>query len=451
MTFISKYDRFVTKMVRITDQDSYVVKQQKKYLFTFIVLGICTLLPFYVITQLLQQNYNLFIADFLLLSSATLTLYFLRINKTDTALLTMVITLIAKMILITVLTDITSDEPVSYLRLLETSLDLVVLSVAVGMFTSDLKKLTRYVLFYSIIIIIHYVVLILKIDGNVFELNYYLAWSLIMLAMTYVMSRVVFKVNATALFISQVENKKLAVMIDEKVNELAESNKTKDKFFSIIAHDLKGPIGASWQLSKYLCEMEDKDPELIMKHTCRMSNDLGILYQLMENLLLWAKSQSNLMVFNPEDVNLKDVVDDSIRTLNSYACNKGIAIINNLPESLIVHVDKLTITTVFRNLISNAVKFTSKGGEIKLLKVEPTNSSTLTIEVCDNGVGMNQETQEAIFDITGEYTSVGTENEKGTGLGLKLCKEFVERNGGVISCSSIENKGTSFYVTLPVE
>lgn len=237
--------------------------------------------------------------------------------------------------------------------------------------------------------------------------------------------------------------------LEEKNRQLSESNATKDTFFAILAHDLRGPIGS---LADMLCAIDEGTIDLDDKERQTVGHELALasrsVSQLLENLLTWAASQRGDIAFKPVWVDLDELVSEAIKIVAPAASAKGISI-DYGPVSLSTTCDQDMILTVLRNLLSNAVKFTAPGGRIKVL-VEETPGGTRVV-VSDNGVGMNQETRTNLFTPGRTMRRSGTMGEKGSGLGLRLCKEFVERHGGTIDVASEPGLGSSFAFTLPAE
>lgn len=233
-----------------------------------------------------------------------------------------------------------------------------------------------------------------------------------------------------------------------KKNEkaLSELNATKDKFFSIIAHDLKNPFYGIMGLSEILASEEDVDSDEIKIISKEIKELATNTYRMLENLLDWSRSQTGILEYLPQDIDLNEILEENLSHLNRFAALKKIKIISGIENNLIAFADKNMINTIFRNLISNAVKFTPAEGTIRIQN-EPAPDS-IVISIADNGVGMNEKTLEQIFRIDKTVNSVGTAGEKGTGLGLLLCKEFIEKNGGKIWVESKPGIGTTFYFSL---
>ncbi len=237
---------------------------------------------------------------------------------------------------------------------------------------------------------------------------------------------------------------------NKKLNEL---NATKDKFFSIIAHDLKSPFSALLGFSNLLLKNYQKYDEKKRKKYLKFINSSLIkAYRLLENLLSWSHSQTGLIDFSPVKINIKILIDEIILLLTEIAGNKNIKLLTNVENGLFVYADKNMIETVIRNLISNALKFTPKNGEISIntrFATDENEQNFTQISIKDSGVGISPEIQNKLFKITEAVSTKGTENEAGTGLGLILCKEFVEKHGGKIWVKSETGKGSSFYFIIP--
>ena len=250
-------------------------------------------------------------------------------------------------------------------------------------------------------------------------------------------------------------NKLIEALKEKKKLEasLIKSNATKDKFFSIIAHDLKNPFNVLMGFSRLLLNNYDKyDDNKRKKYISLIHEKSNITLKLLEDLLLWARSQKKQIEFNPEIFILKLLVDENISLISSSAEKKGINVESYVNDELVVYSDKSIITTILRNLMSNAIKFTYLNGTVKVFakKITKANSKNyIEITVADTGVGITTENLENIFKIEKTSSTVGTENEEGTGLGLILCKELVEICGGNIWVESEISKGSSFKFTFP--
>lgn len=230
--------------------------------------------------------------------------------------------------------------------------------------------------------------------------------------------------------------------------ELHETNVTKDKLFSIIAHDLKNPVGSIVTLTEILPDyIKNKDHEAVAEISELIGQQARESMSLLETLFDWAKSQTGSVKFNPDFVSLNHVIENVLKNLSTSASMKNISISSSL-NSDSVFADKHMLATVLRNLLTNSVKFTHSGGNICI----SANSSEkhMEITVTDNGVGMDEKTIGQLFKIESNLTTYGTANEKGTGLGLIICKEFVEKHGGKISVKSSPGKGSSFSFTIPL-
>ncbi|PLX02747.1 MAG: hypothetical protein C0595_09485 [Marinilabiliales bacterium] len=239
------------------------------------------------------------------------------------------------------------------------------------------------------------------------------------------------------------------IIIEQDKVKLEELNITKDKLFSIIAHDLRSPFNNILGFSDLLIN-NLKDYKI-----AQQERYLGIINSsakntlvLLDNLLNWANSQTGNIDFNPKKLILSSVVSEIIELSNTVAITKDISLIHNCPQDIEVSTDEDMLKAVLRNLISNAIKFTNPGGKISVIAIKGQNQIEITVS--DNGVGMNENTKNKLFRIETNESTNGTANEKGSGLGLILCKEFVEKQGGKIWVESEEGKRSDFKFTLPL-
>lgn len=237
------------------------------------------------------------------------------------------------------------------------------------------------------------------------------------------------------------------IQSEERLQEL---NASKDKFFSIISHDLKNPLQGLVGYSEILAkELGNLNGEEIREIVDDLHNSSQNIYKLLENLLEWSRIQRGIITYTPESVNLYRIakVNADLQKINSES--KQIAIALEIPEKLTLYADANMLNTIIRNLLSNAVKFTRLGGRIVISAEEKDNGmAELTVE--DNGVGIEPDVIENLFRIDMHHTTPGTSNEKGTGLGLVLCKDLSEKNNGSIRVESNPGTGTKFIVTIPL-
>ncbi len=228
-----------------------------------------------------------------------------------------------------------------------------------------------------------------------------------------------------------------------------ELNATKDKFFSIITHDLKSPFNSILGFSELLNEkIQEEDHEGIKKYARIINDSSQQSMDLLVNLIEWSQSQTGKMEYKPVKVDIVKLINEITELLNFSALQKAINIFKELPDYVEVSGDKHMISTIVRNLISNAIKFTHNGGKIVISAEQKQNE--LMISVSDNGVGIKKENIDKLFRIEDAQSTKGTQNEKGTGLGLILCKEFVDKHAGRIWVESEEGKGSDFKFTLPL-
>jgi len=250
--------------------------------------------------------------------------------------------------------------------------------------------------------------------------------------------------------IEDITDRKLAeLQLTKQTEELTELNATKDKFFSIIAHDLKNPFNTILGFTNVLLtNFQEFDTDEILKYLNIIDNSSKHAFTLLENLLLWARTQTGTIDFHPEVIDLQSSVIDIIALLDNQAKKKYISIINNIEDRCFAYADKNMIETILRNLLTNAIKFTPKNGSV-VVSITDQNDQ-IEISVRDTGVGIAKDDMEYIFRIDRKTTTLGTEKEKGTGLGLVLCKEFVEKHGGKISVESEFGIGSTFKFTIPL-
>lgn len=240
------------------------------------------------------------------------------------------------------------------------------------------------------------------------------------------------------------------ITLEIKKGKLQQLVATKDKFFSIIAHDLRSPFNTLLGLSSILGEnIKNRDYKNIEKYSVIIHKASQKTIDLIDNLIEWSRSQTNRIKFNPEFIELGRMTTDIVELLNYSAQQKLISISLELHDTKAVFCDKSMIRTIIRNLISNAIKFTNNGGKIIVSVENKLNENHITIS--DNGVGIGKETLDKLFKIEEDVSTSGTQKESGTGLGLILCKDFVEKHKGKITVKSEIGKGSTFTVILPIE
>ncbi len=228
---------------------------------------------------------------------------------------------------------------------------------------------------------------------------------------------------------------------------LEEALKTKDKFFSIIAHDLRNPFGSLRTLSEYLLNNEDLTKEEIQEFAEIIHTSACQGYDLLENLLEWSRSQRGNIKWDPQEFDLSGLIDSNIKLIQANVHKKQIQLNFKTDKSHYVFADKYMIDTIIRNLLANAVKFTYMNGNIDILLSEREENYCVSIK--DDGKGISKEHQTTIFDLDNQHSSVGTSMETGTGLGLILCKEFINTNNGELWVESEVGKGSCFSFTVP--
>jgi PAS domain S-box-containing protein len=247
-----------------------------------------------------------------------------------------------------------------------------------------------------------------------------------------------------------IERKKAEEEIILKNELLQAINAEKDKFFSILAHDLRGPLSSFVAATQILAEeTQSMNFEEIQEISVSMKESATNIYSLLENLLEWSRLQRGIMEFKPEKFNLKKEINDCTQVLNESARKKEIDIEYSVPEDIELVADRHMFDTVTRNLVSNAIKFTPTGGNIQVGALININKK-IEIHITDSGIGMSAELKNKLFHINEKTSRKGTDGEPSTGLGLLLCKEFIEKHNGEIWVESEAGHGSTFYFTVPV-
>jgi len=237
----------------------------------------------------------------------------------------------------------------------------------------------------------------------------------------------------------------------EMNKELRTLNSEKDTFFSIIAHDLKNPFHALLGLSFLLKEDYPKLTDNERVNFAGEINQTSIkIFQMLENLLAWARTQTNQIEYNPEYINLSEFAEELYENTITQAHEKDISLSVDIRKQHQVFADTLMLETILKNLISNGIKFTPKGGAVRLKSELEPESEFLKISVFDTGVGLTPEEQGKLFRIDRHLRKTGTESEEGSGLGLLVCQEFIKKHGGQIGVNSEPGKGSHFWITLPI-
>lgn len=244
---------------------------------------------------------------------------------------------------------------------------------------------------------------------------------------------------------------KTHIQLKKQAEELEFQNATKDKFFSIISHDLKNPIASIIGFSELLSEdYKDIERSKIKKFSTIINKSANFTLDLLQNLLEWSRVQTESIKPVKSNFNLSNLINTVIESCEGQTTVKKIDITTNFSSDLNVYADTKMIDTVLRNLLANAIKFTPNGNSITISAEEKIIENKKVVEtiVKDTGIGISEENMAKLFEIGHNYTSLGTNEEKGTGLGLILCKEFITQNNGTIRVESEENVGSSFIFTI---
>jgi PAS domain S-box-containing protein len=263
--------------------------------------------------------------------------------------------------------------------------------------------------------------------------------------------------DITELKKAEIQNKKHLNEIAHANEQLHESeqklkslNASKDKFFSIIAHDLRSPFTSLIGLSEFLIEdLDELTIEEIKMYATEINKSSRNVLKLLENLLQWARIQTGKMEFEPSRIDFYEVVEDTILLLGNNASNKKIELTNSVDKNSLVEADRNMISSVVQNLISNAVKFTKMDGKIEVNS--NISKNFLNVSVADSGIGISDEDLEKLFVLDNLHSTNGTDEEQGSGLGLVLCKELIEKHNGKIWVKSELDKGSIFHFNLPLQ
>ncbi|WP_372950055.1 ATP-binding protein [Mariniphaga sp.] len=244
------------------------------------------------------------------------------------------------------------------------------------------------------------------------------------------------------------EHKKSEQALLESEARFKELNATKDKLFSIIGHDLKGPLNNILGFSELIDQNFDTFSEKEKKQYVKLIYKSSVtVTELLENLLTWSRAQRNILTVSPHNIAVYFTIEKCFGQLIQNALQKEIRLKNNIQPETVVYADEEMITTVIRNLVSNAIKFTHRGGTISVISQSSPEQVLLGIK--DTGIGIAPEIMSQLFKPNENHTSLGTEGEKGTGLGLIICKDLVEKNNGKIWVESTLEQGTTFWLTFP--
>lgn len=238
--------------------------------------------------------------------------------------------------------------------------------------------------------------------------------------------------------------------IEEQAKNLKQSNDLKDRMFSIIGHDLRSPLSAAKLKMDFIMRgiVDPKDDKFLDETVFGLLKTMDEALNLLQNLLGWAKSESDQIQIIPEKLDVHELVEQTLRLLKLGSEHKKIAMANNVPENTFAFADNNMIKTVLRNLVSNAIKFTPVEGTIHINGKLTKNKIMLEVE--DNGNGISKEDIKKILNPNEHFSKLGTEKEPGTGLGLVLCQSFVNKNGGTLKIKSELGKGSTFYFDLPL-
>ena len=317
----------------------------------------------------------------------------------------------------------------------------------------------RLMTFIAVIFVVSTVIIILSETLNDWLLPRFALWEVHLLTIV----GIPFSVTIVAYFVRKkeselyrnivrenMERKQVEEKLKQVNHELKELNATKDKFFTIVAHDLKNPFTALLGSTELLLEnIHQMDTETIIKLSQVLNDSAKSGYAILQNLLDWSRSQTGLMKINIEKINLKNLIEENINNHLLISTNKEIKLRSDIKDDIYVFTDRNMINIVLRNLLGNAVKFTPRFGKVNVSTIVDENAVSILVK--DTGIGISNANINKLFRIDTDYKRPGTANEQGTGLGLKLSKEFVEKLGGKIWVESELGKGCDFKFTLPLD
>jgi signal transduction histidine kinase len=237
--------------------------------------------------------------------------------------------------------------------------------------------------------------------------------------------------------------------LKESENKLSELNQVKDKLFSVVSHDLRNPLATMQSFLKLITEHDDKlSSEEREKLFYEAQQSLNNMNELLYNLLQWSKSQMNLLQFRPDKINMRSVIEGATRLVQLHAHMKQVVIKINVQEGLNAYADKDMIEFVIRNLLSNAIKFSQRNSLVDIIAF--SEGDTVVVKIADNGIGLSEAKRKKLLEKHTTITRRGTEKEKGTGLGLLISKEFIEKNCGFLQIESVQGRGSVFSFALPL-
>jgi PAS domain S-box-containing protein len=237
--------------------------------------------------------------------------------------------------------------------------------------------------------------------------------------------------------------------LTETKDKLEKINSEKDKFFSIIAHDLKSPFQGFINLTEMMAEdIKEFTIDELMNFGTQIHINAKRLLKLLQNLLDWAQMQKGSVDWNPRKIDLADLIYENIEMINKRGEQKGITLTVNISQDQKVYADETMLNSILRNIFANAIKFTNQGGQV-IVRAKPIDNDMVEVSVTDNGIGISDELRKKLFRIEEKVGRLGTDGEESTGLGLLLCKEFVQKHGGRIWVESEEGKGSTFFFTIP--
>jgi len=247
---------------------------------------------------------------------------------------------------------------------------------------------------------------------------------------------------------AQAELQRALDEVTESKQELEQLNLEKDRFFSIISHDLRSPFTSLLGYTGLIAERADKlSPEQIVDYASNINESAKRVFALLENLLEWARLQMDQIASEPKSLDIGAIVERTVRVLGPVGEDKGVTVSANIPDGLACFADEHMIDTVVRNLVNNAIKFTPEGGAVTV--AGRRHGDRCELSVTDTGVGLAPDRIDKLFSLGDQNSTTGTKGEKGTGLGLLLCRDLLDKNKGTITVTSEPGKGSTFTIYLP--
>ncbi|MCX6148246.1 MAG: HAMP domain-containing sensor histidine kinase [Candidatus Kapabacteria bacterium] len=436
--FKNKIESFMNSIFK----NEFDLSLERRLFLSSVIIGILTLIIGIIVNIIVHTSFIATVIPFVLLCYLTVVLYFIRVKKIINVFITP--TVILAQIGISVVWIFNGG-------IVGSNTLVAVFTLIVGLIIVPSQNKKYVLLLFLILQSIDFLIQIYRPDLIIKFINEKEHITDTIFTTAYI-SIMLFLIVNFLHYHYTIERQKVeegAMRLYELNFKLKETNINKDKFFSIISHDLKSPFSGFLGLTKImregLYELSKEELELYIK---LMNESANNLYDLLSNLLEWSMMQKGATSYNPEICTLNILVQVVIDFQSEVTKQKNIELVNLIPEDLQLSADKPMLSTVLRNLISNAIKFTPRGGKV-IVGIFESTTENICFFVKDSGIGMDSEMLSKMFKINERTSRPGTEKEPSTGLGLLLCKDFIEKHNGKIWIESEVDKGTTFYVSLP--